>query len=221
MTANPICDDPCATDDRDSREGHLRSHEVTISFSPITRDRMDVDTCKWCQTTLLVKPPRKMCILTYWVMTWPWRVNGAKLNLLSLRSRHGLSNAVCRLSLSLTRGQILKLTLQGQTVGICSEPAWRGEPDGVIFIFISLISKSCQWKTISVKNDNFQLEDLWSKDCWPQIKCDQKHYRGIKRALQCFSFEFFLPIILLEIIAIVCPKISIFSKFDLWWPLVT
>ena len=34
-------------------------------------------------------------------------------------------------------------------------------------------------------------------------------------------FEFFLAIILLEIIANVCEKTAIFSKFDLWWPLVT
>ena len=36
-----------------------------------------------------------------------------------------------------------------------------------------------------------------------------------------FFFEFFLAIILLEIIANVCEKTAIFSKFDLWWPLVT
>ena len=43
----------------------------------------------------------------------------------------------------------------------------------------------------------------------------QKRYRGIKTALQYF-FEFFLGIILLEIIGIACQKIAIFSKLDIW-----
>ena len=42
----------------------------------------------------------------------------------------------------------------------------------------------------------------------------EKRYWGMKRAIQCF-FEFFLAIILLELIAIVCEEI-ISSKFDLW-----
>ena len=65
MTNNLICEDPAATDDRGSREVHLMSHEVKISFSQITRDRMEIETRKWCQTTWLVKPLRKICILTY------------------------------------------------------------------------------------------------------------------------------------------------------------
>ena len=40
----PICDDPGATDDRESLEGHLKSREVTIHFSPITRDRIEIET---------------------------------------------------------------------------------------------------------------------------------------------------------------------------------
>ena len=34
-----------------SMEGQLRSHDVTICFPPITRDRMEIQTYKWCQTT--------------------------------------------------------------------------------------------------------------------------------------------------------------------------
>ena len=41
-----LCDDPGTTDDRGSREGYLRSREVTIRFSPITRDGMEVDMRK-------------------------------------------------------------------------------------------------------------------------------------------------------------------------------
>ena len=48
-----------------SREGHLRSHEVIIRFSPITRVRMEIDTRKWFQTTWLVKLLRNICTLTY------------------------------------------------------------------------------------------------------------------------------------------------------------
>ena len=50
----PICADPVATVDRGSRGGHLRSNELTIHISPISRDRMDIETRKWCQTTWLV-----------------------------------------------------------------------------------------------------------------------------------------------------------------------
>ena len=61
----PICADRGATDDRGSRGGHLRSNDVTIRFSPISRDRMEIETRKWCQTTWLVEPLQRMCILTY------------------------------------------------------------------------------------------------------------------------------------------------------------
>ena len=47
-----------------------------------------------------------------------------------------------------------------------------------------------------------------------------KRYRGMRRAPQCFFSSFVLAIVLLEIKAIVCEEIAIFSKFDLWWPLV-
>ena len=32
LAIHPICDDPGATDDQGSWEGHLRSHEVKIRF---------------------------------------------------------------------------------------------------------------------------------------------------------------------------------------------
>ena len=66
---------PGAIDDGWSREDHLRPHEVTIRFLPITRDRMEIETRKWFQTTWLVKPLRKIRILTYLghdlTFTWP------------------------------------------------------------------------------------------------------------------------------------------------------
>ena len=73
-------------------------------------------------------------------------------------------------------------------------------------------------KTISVKNDNFYLMTSGAKIIGLRSNLIEKLYRGMKRVLQCF-FEFFLAIILLEIIMIVCGK-SLFSqnlKFgDLW-----
>ena len=46
MATHPICDDPGATDDWGSRGGHLRSNELKIRFSLITRDRMEIETSK-------------------------------------------------------------------------------------------------------------------------------------------------------------------------------
>ena len=62
---NPICADLGASDDRGLRGGHLRSNDVTIRFSPISRDRIEIETRKWRQTTWLVEPLQRMCILTY------------------------------------------------------------------------------------------------------------------------------------------------------------
>ena len=55
-------------------------------------------------------------------------------------------------------------------------------------------------------------DDLWSHNCRPKIKSDQKSFRGMRRPPQCFFFEFFIAIILLEIIAIVCEKNCYFLK---------
>ena len=72
-----------------------RSSEVTwrhSRFSPVTRDRMKIETHKWCQTMWLVNPVWKICILTYLghdlTLNWP----------------------------DLTSGQVLKLTFQGQEI---------------------------------------------------------------------------------------------------------
>ena len=48
MTTHPTCDESGANADRGSREGRLS--EDTIRFSSITRDRMEIETRKWCQT---------------------------------------------------------------------------------------------------------------------------------------------------------------------------
>ena len=55
MATRPACADPDATNDRGSRGGRLRSNEVTISFSPISRDMMEIEMRKWRQTTVLAR----------------------------------------------------------------------------------------------------------------------------------------------------------------------
>ena len=40
QTTHPICHDPGATDYRGSWACHLRSHEVTIDFAPVIRERI-------------------------------------------------------------------------------------------------------------------------------------------------------------------------------------
>ena len=42
--------------------GVIHCHQ---EFLLITRDRMEIEMRKWCQTTCLVKTLRKICILTY------------------------------------------------------------------------------------------------------------------------------------------------------------
>ena len=85
---HPICDGQGVTDDRGSRGGHLRQNEITIPFSQISRDRMEIETSKWCQTTWPVSRFGRCVYWPIWVMIWSW---------------HGL-----------TWGQILKLTFQCQ-----------------------------------------------------------------------------------------------------------
>ena len=42
-----------------------RTRSQSVFFLPITRDRMKMETRRWCQTTWLVKPFRKIGMLTY------------------------------------------------------------------------------------------------------------------------------------------------------------
>ena len=108
MATHPICADLSATYDRESRGVHLRSNDVTIHFSPISRDRMKIETHKWCQSTWLVEPLQRMCILTYLchdlTLTCPW------------------PDLTC---------QILQIDLS-RSKSICFKPASRGEHDSVI-----------------------------------------------------------------------------------------
>ena len=89
--------------------GHMRPQSV---FSPITRDRMEIETRKWCQTTWIVKPLRKKRILTYLGhdLTWSDLRSGFEIDLSRSKST-------------------------------CFKPARWGVHDGVIYIFISLIKK--------------------------------------------------------------------------------
>ena len=79
---------------------------MTIRFF-ITRDRIETETRKWCQTACLVKQLRKICILTY------------------------LGH-----DLTLTWGQILKSTLHGQKVNVPNQLD-EANTMIIIFIFVS------------------------------------------------------------------------------------
>ena len=121
--------------------------------------------------------------------------------------------------LDLTWAQTLKLTFQVEKVGTCFEPAWRGKHDGAFFV--SSIQKILMKNYLREKRQLFiwwplepkllTLGQIWSEDV-----------SGAWEELPNVFFEFFLAIILLEIIAIVCKKSTFSRKLtsgDLWWPL--
>ena len=74
--------------------------------------------------------------------------------------------------------------------------------------------KTSPWKTICFIWWPLEPKLLNSGQTWSQ------NVARTRRELTIAFFKFFLAIILLEIIAFVCEKITIFSKFHLWWPLV-
>ena len=161
MPTHSICDDTGAADDWGSRGRHLRSNEVKIRFSPIICDRMEVETRKWCQTTLLVKPLRKMCILIFLgldlTLTWP-DMSNFEINLLRSKST-------------------------------CVEPARRAKHDGIIFIFVSLNPKKLAnekpspWNTII-----FHLMTSGAKTVDLRSNLFEKCSWGMEIAIQCFFY---------------------------------
>ena len=83
-----------------------------------------------------------------------------------------------------------------------------------LYFHIKTILMISPWKTIF-----FHLMPSWPKIIDLRSTLIGKGYQSTKRAPKHF-IEFFL-VIVLEITAIVSEKIAIFTKFDLWWPLVT
>ena len=157
-------------------------------FSPISRDRMEIETRKWCQAIGSSSRFRSCAYWPTWVMMWPWSY--------------------------LTWSQIFKLTFQGQKVHVSNRLDEANTMVSFLFSFLPY-RKSYQWKMtiFHVMNSEAKIIDLRSNLI--------KKASGAWGVLPNAFFEFFLAIILLEIIAIVCEKIAIFSKFDLWLPLVT
>ena len=161
-----------------------RSNEVTIRFSPISRDRMEIETRKWCQTTWAIEPLRRMCILTYLdhdlTLIWPWP---------DLRSNF---------EIGITRSKSIYI-----------KPTRRDEYDGLTFIFVSPTPKKLLMKNHLRENDSFSFDDLWSQNYWPSVKSDREPLPGHEESSPML-FLFFLAITLLETIAIACEK-SLFS----------
>ena len=67
----------------------------------------------------------------------------------------------------------------------------------------------------------FSFDVLWTQNYWTWVKSDGKCDRGMRRAPQCFFFDFFLAIILSEIKRLLAEK-HFFSRnltfCDLWRP---
>ena len=158
MATHPICADLVATDDRGSRGGHLRSNDITVRFLPISRDRKEIETCKWCQATWLVEPLQAMCMLTY-----------------------------LGIDLSLTWPEVKFWNWPFKIKNAYFEPAWWGEHGDVFFIFVSLMSKKLLMKNhFREKNINFSLTDLWAETFGLTSNLIERRYRGMRRATKCF-----------------------------------
>ena len=112
-----------------------------------------------------------------WRLSWPWtapfqqrcsRWHQSRLHWSENASTGRLLIDLRRSwpDLDLTWGQIFKLTFQGQKVHVANR---LDEPNRMVSFLFSYLSyqKSYQWKTISVKNDNFLFDDLCIQICWP------------------------------------------------------
>ena len=119
----------------------------------------------------------------------------------------------------LTWGQIFKLAFQGPKVHVSN---WLDEANTTLSFSFSYLpyQKSYQWKSISVKQDNFLFDDLWNQNYWPSVKYGRKKLPGHEESSPMLFSEFLLAIILSEIVLFA--KKSIFSRNlilgDLWWP---
>ena len=155
MDTHPICDD------RGSREGHLRSHKVTIRFSPITRDIMEIETRKWCETTCLVKTLRKICISTYFGhnLSWPDMI---------------WSDLWSNFEIDLSRWKLHFFNRQTQ---------WCHYHFHTSHIKNAINEKPSPWKTII-----FRLMTSGANIVDHRSNLIENHYLGMKRALQCFLF---------------------------------
>ena len=163
-------------------------------FSLITRDRMELGACKWHRWTCIAKAPQLTCNLAQlgYIKVMTWPSPEVKFWNWPFKVKRYI---FWTLSTSATR--------------------W------CLFYFVSLLSKKLFMENqLHVKKYFFLWWPLESKvltlgQIW------SKNVTGAWRELSNAFLEFFLAIILLEIIANVCEKTAIFSKFDLWWPLVT
>ena len=125
-------------------------------LSPITRDRVVIETRKWCHVTWLAMPLRNMWILTYlgpdFDLTWPevrfWNWH-------------------------------FKVKKDMFRTGSTRQTRWCH------FIFLSLMSKSYQRKPSPWKTITFHLMTSGAKTVYLRSNLIEKRYRGMKRALQC------------------------------------
>ena len=162
---------------------------------------MEIQTRKWCQTIWLVKPLQRMRTLTYLVMIWPWSDFDLTWGQVKVRSRcaHRPTWSWSDLDLTLTWPDVKFSKWHFNVKSARFEPARRGKQDGIIFIFVSLISKkvinekSSPWKTTI-----FHLMTSGAKIIDIRSNLIEERSRGIRRASQHFFFELFLAIKLLR-----------------------
>ena len=159
MTTYHICDDPGATDDWGSPEGHLRSHEVTIRiFTNNSRQDGGMDA--------QMVPNDLSRQADLWDMhidllgSWP--------------------------DLALTWGQILKWTFQDKKcmwrTGLTRRTGWC-----LFHLYISHI-KMLSIKNDLGENDNFSFDDLRSQNCWTLVKSDLRVLPAHEESSPMFLF---------------------------------
>ena len=192
---SPHLCDPGATEDRGLWRGRLRSNDVTTRFSPISLDRMEIETRKNGAKRLGSSSRLGKC--AYWptlAMVWLW----PDLDLTT--SEVKISNWPSK----------VKSRYMFRT-GLTKQIRWC-----LLHFRISHIKKLLKKNHLRGKN-NFSFDDLWSRNSWPYVKSDQKTLTRHEESSPIFSLEFFLAITLLEIIEIACEK-RYFLIFDLRWP---
>ena len=101
----------------------------------------------------------------------------------------------------------------------CVELSRRGEHDGVIFVFISFISKKWPMKNHIRENDNFSF-DIWLPLDPNLLTLGQIWLEKVTGALREL-FWIFPAYHTFGDNGDYLQKNTIFSNFDLWWPLVT
>ena len=164
-------------------------------FSLITRDRMELGACKWHRWTCIAKAPQLICNLAQlgYIKVMTWPSPEVKFWNWPFKVKRYI---FWTFSTSATRWCLFYFRIS------VIKKVIHGKPTPCQKIFFSLM-------TSGVKNIDLRSNLI-------------ENVTGAWRELSNAFLEFFLAIILLEIIANVCEKKQPFSRNltfgDLWWP---